>query len=260
MVIPVNQNNSIIASVNASSACTVNVKGFYYVESNGRWDQVPFGASYVITSSQATGAKIVLDTFVCPVGYLLSLTISLSTPNLQRGQVFGRADIVFTNTTIPYYVLFADYVTSGQAIGFPFSQIKSSTEGKGYERVVPADAGNAFTPSNVLWHIRYITLSVSSSTTQDRYAVWIEGLSGFRYNFLSSQIPENSRAFITFAEGLQMSSRQLVQNSQQFIICENLPKIFLSSLNGDSFKVVSDLGVALTMSSIYCGVEELIET
>jgi hypothetical protein len=93
-------------------------------------------------------------------GYLLSLAC-VSTVAITRGQTFARASIINGGATVQFarQALFADYVTTQIAGGYPVGRILSPLEGPGFIRsVTNASPGagadwNFPVPTNARWRV-----------------------------------------------------------------------------------------------------------
>jgi hypothetical protein len=101
-------------------------------------------------------------------GFLLNVSLRASTGTPRRGQVFGILEVVrgLGATVVPLAVLFADYITDTQRVGWPGSLVRGSTEGPGVLRSITGTdpAANVeiteTVPANARWRPLAITFTL----------------------------------------------------------------------------------------------------
>lgn len=149
-----------------ASVTAVTVKG-RILDSDGRL--VPFSYSVVPTSDRA----LTQDRFPMPEGFLMSLTVTHTGGNPQRGQLFVQVglDIGVRSFDEPVMVLVSDYLTAANVLGWPRGYLRSSAEGQGFLRSItgtdPA-AGveiSETVPTNARWRLLGFRAPLVTSAT-----------------------------------------------------------------------------------------------
>lgn len=142
----------------------------------GRWLRIdgkiiPFRFDFIPTSLRA------VSTFTTALGegFLLNVNAqsTIGTAFPFRGQTFCTVDLLRGGSANPFRVtvLFADYLTDGNALAWPQGQIRQSIEGPGWVQSLgvanPAAGANwsVTVPTNARWLVRGITFTLTTSAT-----------------------------------------------------------------------------------------------
>lgn len=121
----------------------------------GNIDGTPYVDSFAVIPSTTdaswfTGARRSLPQSL----ELYSVVVICETANVQRGQIYVRANVFYGDTdTYPAIGLFSDYVTSNSSPSFPETGMVDSLSGMGYFKLyssgpTPGDETLVFTPES----------------------------------------------------------------------------------------------------------------
>lgn len=119
---------------------------------------VPYNDTFSLYVSTSDGVKISTALRALPENMELEgVSVYSETQYLERGRMFVDGSLYFNGS--PVMKLFSDYVTSGQAVGYPRSGMVSSLSGVGYrrEKVVNPMPANGTVPLDFTFESNIIT-------------------------------------------------------------------------------------------------------
>lgn len=162
------QDDTIIIQFSNSAAGISPSVSFRYIDVVT--GQLRFGGSNVTPPATKLATAF---PFVLGEVFLLSLSVGLGNATIQRGQCFVVAAISrgFPNAAINAGVLFADYLTENEVIGWPGGSITQSVSESGFlQRVTVATpaAGADWTitvPAHTRWRVTAGTATLTTSAT-----------------------------------------------------------------------------------------------
>lgn len=184
-------------------------------------------------------------------GYLLSVAISATSATV-RGQTFVRAFILrgSANVANVAYLLAADYATTFTSVGWPFGDVRQSTDGQGLISVLGYSAPAAgvdflistpVTSGRAMVLTAQATLTTSAAVANRIVTASVVGVGGVLPcgTFPASQaIPASTVAKVSFAPGAQGNALTPtivnVQLPQLVFVTENAPqniRLIITTIN-----------------------------
>lgn len=165
MIVPIFANQKIRVSYKTTENITLLLRGQVRLP-NG--DIVDISDSKIV--SGVTSGSVTSGTFEknVPTGDLISHTIKTSTANIQRGQCFVRADVIYSADSFESSALCAKYITSESPISL--NEFEDSLSGNGYYTNLVASGENTnellFTPqSGIKYSIKNIYVMLTTDLT-----------------------------------------------------------------------------------------------